>query len=173
MQVEAAKKAEAEKKAEAKYQKQKEKAIKDFEALTNKAREIVTQTDEFYYALGWLAKHVGTVSAALPDYLEVPFTKHFGAETPCKVVDSKHRGPAGWQSQWSWSFRATLKKADNIPAILTQYLNPTGKAVTNTSFIWDLIDNYGFKFGKKQDAAEIAKVIPAKYIDIFNDGLTA
>jgi hypothetical protein len=170
-ELEAQKKAEADKKAEAKYQKQKEKALNDFEMLSNRTFEASTDND-FYYALGWLAKHVGTVSAALPDYLADAFAKYFGADTPCRVVDSKHRGPAGWQSQWSWSFSATLKKAETVPAILQQYLNPKGKAITDTSFVWDLIDNYGFKFGKEQDVEQIAKTVPAKYIDSFNEGLS-
>ena len=172
LQADADKKAKADKKAEENYQKLKEKSIKDFEELTTRT---FTHSDDdaFYYSLGWLAKHIGTLSAALPDYLSEAFTKYFGAETPCRIVDSKHRGPAGWQAQWSWSFRASLKKAENIPSNLTQYLNPTGNAVTNLTFLWSLVDNYGFKFGKKQDVEEIAKTIPAKYIDAFNEGLAS
>jgi hypothetical protein len=170
--IEEAKKIEAEKKAEEKYQRQREKALKDFEDLSNKSF-VCAADDDFYYALGWLTKHVGTVAAALPDYLGDSFHKYFGTNTPCRVVDSKKRGPAGWQSQWSWSFSATLKKVDMIPAILRQYLNPKGNAVTDTAFVWDLVDNYGFQFGKKQDEDKIAKTIPAKYINSFNTGLTA
>lgn len=171
--IEAEKKAAAEKKAEEKYLRLKDKAIKDFEALQNRAKETITQADEFYYALGWLAKHAGTVTAALPDYLADAFAKCFGAETPCRVVDSKHRGPAGWQSQWSWSFKVTLKKAENIPAILTSYLNNTGKAIANTAFVWDLVDDYGFQFGKKQDVEKIKQTIPTQYMSMFEAGLTA
>lgn len=168
----AAQKAEADRLAEEKYQQQKERALQSFENLTNKSFEH-SSTDNFYFALGWLTKHVGTISAALPDYLESAFQKHFGTDTPCRVVDSRHRGPAGWQSQWTWSFSATLKKIDEIPAILHQYLNPKSTAITDTSFVWNLVDNYGFQFGKKQDKEKIAETIPAKYIDSFNTGLAA
>lgn len=172
LQAEAEKKAKADKKAEENYQRIKESSIKNFEELTTKT--FVHSDDEaFYYSLGWLASHVGNLSAALPDYLADAFTKYFGAETPCRVVDSKKRSPAGWQAQWSWSFRAAFKKTDDIPSTLTQYLNPAGNAVTNTSFLWNLVANYGFKFGKKQDVEAIAKTIPAKYIDAFNEGLEA
>lgn len=173
MAIEAAKKAEAEKKANEKYQRLREKSIKDFEELQNRAKETITQADEFYYALGWLTKHVGTISAALPDYLADSFAKYFGTETPCRVVDSKHRGPAGWQSQWSWSFKATLKKVENIPAILSTYLNPAGKAITSTTFVWDLVDDYGFQFGKKQDAEKIKQNVPAQYLSMFEVGMSA
>lgn len=168
--IEAEKKAEEERLAEAKYQKAKAKNIKDFELLTTKGKTPLNDSYKFYYDLGWLVKHIGTVSAALPDYLAKAFAKYFGEETPCRIVDSKKRGPAGWQSQWSWSFNLTLKKPDEIPAAFTKYLNPSGKAITNTSFIWDLIDNYGFQFGKTQDVDKILAAIPAKYHYTFNLG---
>lgn len=172
--IEAEKKAEAEQKAEARYLEQKEKALRDFDSLVQ-AHDIVniSREDDFYYALGWLANHVGTISANLPDYLEAAFTKYFGVDTPCHVIDSKKRGPAGWQSQWSWSFRASIKKSAEAPAILSQYLNPAGNAITNTSFIWDLVDNYGFQFSKKQDIEKIVQAIPVRYLDSFKAGLAA
>ena len=170
--IEAEKKVEAEKKAEAKYLELKEKALRDFDKLVQ-AHDIVniSHEDDFYFALGWLAKHIGTLSATLPDYLEASFTKYFGIDTPCHIVDSKRRGPAGWQPQWSWSFKASIKKADEAPAMLRQYFNPAGKAITSTSFLWDLVDNYGFQFSKKQDIEKITRAIPARYINSFNVGL--
>ena len=167
------KKAEADKRAEAKYQKQREKALRDFETLTTRPKTVVTLADEFYYTLGWIVKHAGTISAILPDYLEGAFTKHFGPDTGCKIVNSKHRSPAGWQSQWSWSFKITLKKIDSVPSIIVPHLNPAGKAITNTSFVWDLIDDYGFQFGKKQDVDKIKQNVPTEYLDSFEAGLTA
>ena len=173
LKLEAEKKAESDKKAEEKYQKQKEKAIRDFEELTNKGKNSLSEVDEFYYALGWLTKHVGNVYAALPDYLESAFTAYFGADTPCRVIDSRKKGPAGCQSQWSWSFAATLKKHDSVPSVLVEYLNPTGNSITNTSFILDLIDNYGFQFGKKQDTDQIKQTIPSQFITSFDEGFAA
>lgn len=172
-QLEAAKQAEAEKKAEAKYQKQKEKAIKDFEELTSQAVKSQSTIDEFYYALGWLAKHVSSVSASLPDYLEPAFTRHFGPEAEATVVDSKKKTVNGNSMKWTFGFKATLRKAENIPAILNQYLSTSGKAISSTSFIWDLVDNYGFQFGKKQDAEKVKGTVPAQFIESFEAGLTA
>lgn len=171
--IEAKKQAEAEKKAEAKYQKLKEKAIKDFDQLVKQANTSLSDVDEFYYALGWMAKHVGSISAALPDYLESSFTKHFGTETGARIVDSKKKTVNGNSMQWTFGFNATLRKAENIPAFLSQYLSTTGKAIANTSFIWDLVDNYGFQFGKKQDADKIKGTVPAQFIKSFEAGLTA
>jgi len=125
---------------------------------------------EFYTTLGWLAKHTGTVSAALPDYLEPTFRKHFG-DAPCRVVDSRKKGPAGWTSQWTSSFAVSLKKPESIPALLEQYLNPARKALTNSEFVLDLVDNYGFKFGKAQDLEAIRSCVPSTYHNDFELGL--
>ena len=171
--LEAQKKAEAEKKAELKYQHLKEKAIKDFEALTTKAKTTITEADEFYYALGWLASHIGSVSAALPDYLAPAFTKHFGTETGARVVDSKKKTVGGYSMQWTFGFKANLRKFDNIPALLTQHLSTTGKSIASTSFIWDLIENFGFQFGKKQDIDKIKQTIPETHLISFEAGMMA
>ena len=169
----AEKDAEAAKKADKAYEAKKQKACKDFEEMSKSVKATLNPADEFFYALGWLAKHTSTVSAHLPDYLADAFAKHFGSETHCHVVDSKKKGPAGYTSQWSWSFAASLKKHDDIPCCLVQYLNPTGKAITDTSFIWDLVDNYGFQFGKKQDIELITSNIPNDYITSFEEGYAA
>lgn len=169
---EAEKKIADEKKAELKYQRQKESSIRAFDKMTDQHRK-ASGVDEFYYAIGWIVKHVNSISAALPDYLETAFKKHFGADTPCRVVDSKHRGPAGWQSQWSWSFKISLKKHDDMPSVLVPYMSPSGKEITSTEFIWDLIDLYGFCFGKKQDEAKIEACIPAQFFNSYLDGKLA
>lgn len=166
----AKKKAIEDKKNAEKYEKTVAKALKDFE-IRAQAERVLSTADEFYYILGWLTKHAGTVTAVLPDYLENAFTKHFGVEAPHRVVDSKHRGPAGWQPQWSWSFTISVKKPDLIPALLSDKLNPSGKAVSDTSFVWDLVDNYGFQFGKKQDVEKIRSHVPADCLASFEAGL--
>lgn len=168
----AARKAEAEKKAEVKYEATKETAIKNFEALVQTPQP-KSFANEFYYSLGWLAKHVGTVSASLPDYLESSFSKHFGTNTGARIVDSKKRTINGNSMQWTFGFTATLRKPENMPAYLQQYLSTTGKAIANTTFIWDLVDNYGFKFGKKQDVEEIQKHVPIDKLDVFKAGYEA
>ena len=169
---EAAKKAAEEKKNAEKYETTKVNAIKAFDARTL-TRSAMSSADEFYYALGWIVKHAGTVGAVLPDYLENAFTKYFGADVPHRVVDSKHRGPAGWQPQWSWSFTVSLKKPTLVPAFISSKLNPSGKAISDTSFVWDLVDNYGFQFGKKQDIDKIRSHVPESHLHAFEAGLIA
>lgn len=166
---EAAKKAKVEaQKAEA-FEQKKKRDIKDFEEKL-KLSKPMSLASEFYISLGWLAKHTGTVSAALPDYLESTFVSHFG-DVPRRVVDSTKKGPAGWTSQWTSSFALSLKKPDIIPAMFEQYLNPSRKALTDTSFVWELVDNYGFRFGKAQDLEAIRSCVPSDYISEFELGL--
>ena len=171
-----AKKAEAEAEKTAKAQKafeqHKEKALKDFNELAAKTRE-KSSVNGFYYALGWLAQHIGVVSASIPDYLEASFVKHFGTEAKRNVVDSSKKTISGYAMQWSYSFSATLKKPELIPSELEQYLDQNRKKVTNTQFIWELVDTYGFKFSKSQDIDTIKATIPADYIADFEAGFNA
>lgn len=149
----------------------KAQAEKEFDKLVIHEAKI-TKADEFYYALGWLSTHVGTITAKMPDYLEPAFIKHFG-EVEHTAVDSTKVGPAGFTSQWHLSMEASLVKAKEIPAILNDYLSQNGKKVSKTSFVWDLVDKYGFKFGKKQDVVDILRCVPIEYVPVFNEGLKA
>lgn len=150
----------------------KAQAEKEIKALANSREKNITKADEFYYALGWLAAHIGTLTAKMPDYLEAAFVKHFG-DVEHTVVDSTKVGPAGYTSQWRLSMEASLKKADAIPAMLTDYLSQNGKKLSKTSFVWSLVDDYGFKFGKKQDTLDIMRCVPIEYVPMFNDGMKA
>ena len=167
-QKDAKKAEEAEKKLEA----TKAKAIKDFEALAQTIQPVTT-ADEFYYSLGWLAKHVGAMTAILPDYLGSAFEKYFGADTPKTLVDSKAKTSGGYAKQWSWEFKCTIKKLKEtvVPAYLQNITTDFSKGIHNTSFLWDLVYNYGFQFGKKQDVEKIRACVPADYLSFFEAGI--
>lgn len=171
----AIKKAEADKKAEARYERLKEKSLKDFETLQNRPRETLTKADEFYYALGWLAKHMGSLTAILPDYLGSAFEKHFGSEAPKTLIDGRAKTSGGYAKQWSWEFKCTIKKLREtaVPACIQNVTTDFSKGIHNTSFLWDLVENYGFQFGKKQDESKIRATVPVQYIDMFEAGLAA
>lgn len=166
----AKKKAEEDKKNEEKFEKTKAKAIKDFENLIKNVSP-KSAADEFYYSLGWLAKHVGSVTAKLPDYLSDSFVRHFGADATFNAIDSKKKTVNGNAMQWTFGFTATLRKPDNIPTFLSEHVNEAGNKVSDTSFIWDLVDNYGFKFGKAQDVEQIRSHVPSDKLSFFEAGL--
>lgn len=168
----AEKKAREEKKAEEAYQRAKTKALKDFDDLASTVRPIST-TEEFYYSLGWLASKAGAFSAAMPDYLLPSFETHFGTDYKPTVVDSKKRTVNGYAMQWALSMKIALPKkvADLVPNYLTQHLSTSHTSISDTSFIWDLVDNYGFQFGKKQDIEKIREHVPTDFLSFFEAGL--
>lgn len=168
---EEAKKAKADEKKAAAFERRKEKEIKDFEELTQKSRPL-SAASEFYHSLGWLAKHSGSVHAVMPDYLETSFKKHFG-DASCRVVDSKKKTVNGNSMQWTFGFTISLRKPETAPAFLQSSLNYNGKLIADTPFIWDLVDNYGFKFGKTQDLEAIRSCVPSEYITDFECGFAA
>lgn len=149
----------------------KTQAEKEFNKLAEQNAESI-RTADFYYALGWLAKHVGTITAKMPDYLEPAFIKHFG-DVAHTAIDSTKVGPAGFTSQWHLSMEASLVKAKEIPVMLNEYLSQNGKKISKTSFVWDLVDKYGFKFGKEQDQLEIMNHVPVNYLSMFHAGTIA
>ena len=172
--IEAEKKAKAAKKAEEQYEKTKAKSIRDFEELT----QIVnpkSEADEFYFSLGWLAKHIGTITAILPDYLSAAFEQHFGVDTPKTLVDGRAKTSGGYAKQWSWEFKCTIKKLKEttVPAYILNVTTDFSKGIHNTSFLWDLVENYGFQFGKTQDIEKIKACVPAKYASFFEAGFAA
>lgn len=160
---------QAKKAAEA-FERTKKRMIEKFEERANQIYTFDTYGEQYYYSIGWLASHIKTVTAALPDYLENAFIRHFGADVPRTVVDSSRKSINGFSSQWSYSFTAGLRDADCAPALIQENMNPTSKHINNTSFLWELIDNVGFKFGKTQDVNEIRSHIPKDMIDHFELG---
>ena len=158
-------------KQEAKRLSHREKSIQEFERMTRVDRGICA-SGEFYYNLGWLAKNVGTISVSLPDYLLPYFENHFGTEAKPTVVDSSKRTVNGHPMQWTFSMKASLHKnsLSTIPEFLKQYLSSAGNSLTYTELIWDIVENYGFKFGKTQDLEKIRESIPAHCLEYFEKG---
>jgi hypothetical protein len=169
--LEAEKQAQELAKQEAKRQERMNKAIQNFETEQRKTRT-TSATGEFYFCLGWLAKYVGKISATIPDYLLTYFQKQFGTDYVPNVVDSKKLTFNGDPMKWGLSMQAGIPKKvqDTVPAFIAQYLNKARTQITSTSFIWDLIDTYGFQFGDTQDIDQIKATIPDHCIEPFENG---
>lgn len=168
---EAKKQAEEAARQKAKLQAKMEKDIQDFKAMAKEARPR-SASGEFYYALGWLAKNAGAISATLPDYLLPYFEGQFGTAYTPTVVDSTKRTTNGHSMQWTFSMKVALpKKAqESVPAAFFNYLSSNKAALANTSFVWSLVANYGFQFGKTQDVDKIRESIPTEYLEYFERG---
>lgn len=165
------KQAEETARQEAKYEASKAKMIKEFETLA-KTERTMSATGEFYYSLGWIANNCGAFACSLPDYLLPYFQSQFGSDYEPHTVDSRKKTVNGYSMQWAISMTANIKKKslDKVPAFLNQYLSKSGNAIANTSFIWDIVSNYGFQFGKTQDIDQIRATIPTEYIQYFENG---
>jgi hypothetical protein len=158
-------------KQEAKRKATMEKTIHDFEVLARQDRTKCA-SGEFYYSLGWLAKHCGVITAKLPDYLGKSFESYFGSDVPKTLIDTSGKTSGGFAKQWSWEFVCSIKKAKDldVPPIIRDTTSDITKGIHNTSFIWDLVANYGFQFGKTQDLEKIRESIPAHCIQYFEKG---
>jgi hypothetical protein len=87
--------------------------------------------------------------------------------------DSKAKSVGGFAKKWNWSFSCSIKKLKGVtvPAYLQTVTTDISKGIHNTSFIWDLVENYGFKFGKEQDIEKIRSCVPTEHIAFFENGL--
>lgn len=162
-------KAKKEAEAQQKLQQKRDKIIHDL----NQIKTTISDNNDFYTDLGWIAKHVGSISAAIPDYLENWFVHRFGSEAPKRVVNSKRKTVGGYSMQWSAGFAISFKKVkeDDIPASL--YSQMKNNKIHNTSLVFDLIENYGFTFGTKQDIDAIRKCIPFNKKEMFELGFAS
>lgn len=158
-------------KEEAKRKAHIEKTIHDFEVMARQDR-VKLATGEWYYSLGWLAKHCGVITAKLPDYLSKAFESHFGSDVPKTLVDTSKKTVGGFSKQWSFEFVCSIKKVKDleVPAMILDTTSDITKGIHNTSFIWDLVDNYGFQFGKTQDVDKIREALPDIYLEYFEKG---
>lgn len=130
--------------------------------------------NEYYYALGWLARHARNFIAAMPDYLEPWFIRQFG-DFPHRAVDQTKLSPSGLPSQYALYFKIDLDTNDNLPPYFRNHLgdvNKDIKPISDTQFIFDIMANEGFVFGraKYQDLDKVLDNIPEEFLEDFHAG---
>lgn len=165
--VEDSKKAERDKKRLEKLRNHRAELLKGL----NSIKAPVHNEPGFYVSLGYIAKHIGTISATIPSWAEAWFVKRFGTAKK-KVIDETKKTIGGFSMKFAPSFSVSIKKAENVPADVQALVDTSKKPfkINNTEFVFSLIDNYGFKFGKEQNIEDIKKTIPNNYITNFNKG---
>lgn len=159
------------KELEKKYQAKVAKQLQKLETLKpEKTIKWFGEPTTFYEAIGWMAKHATNIKASMPDFMEKWFDGKFDCENKY-VVDSKKRTINGNPMQWGLSFRISFDQ--EASGFLAQRATSSNKKVIDSvSFVWDLIENYGFKFVKaRQDIENIRKNIPDEYLPDFEKGL--
>jgi hypothetical protein len=155
---------------QAKFEKKKIKALEKLESLKpEKTSKLFNSPMTQYEALGWIAKHAKNIKASMPDYMEQWFVKQFGQDAERYVVDSTKKTSGGFDFQWSLGINITF----DVPVsgvLEKRATSKNKKSINNVSFAWDLIENYGFVFGKKQDLNKILEEVPAQYLSDFRKG---
>lgn len=114
------------------------------------------ECSDTYYgnAIKWLAENVNSIYACIPDFADRWFESQFGHEAVRTVIDTNRKTSGGYSMKWSPSFSVTVKSTKNMPCELYEYFDGKKKA-NNTQFVFDIVENYGFSFGRTQDIAKI------------------
>ena len=161
-----------EKRAEERAERYAAKKAKILASLENMKASDITEDEQFFGALGWLAKHVSSIRATVPDFAEDWFVYRFGIYTPKNVVDSTKLTRSGDSMKWHPSFEMSLKNVDrnSIPTMLQATIRPNANVISNTQLIYDLVMNYGFEFGKEQNRERIRNKVPEEYLESFDIG---
>lgn len=154
--------------AEAKRKKKIKNTLAKYQALKSEDAKLII-TDNFYITLGWLAKHVGTIRATMPECLEEAFIKDFGEGAERTVVSSDRKTSGGYDMQFTFSFKMSVKDYDQIPLELANKVNDKN-LILDTQFIYTLCSEYGFLFGKLQDKEHIMTNIPKSHRAEFEVG---
>lgn len=156
-------------KEEVKFLAKQKKVIEELDRAIGQKK--IAQED-FYTDLGWITKNIGTINAQIPDFAESWFVRHFGADAPKNVIDSKKKTSGGFAMKWKPSFSISFKNIKTAPVSIQKKL--TGKSkINDTEFVFNLIENYNFKFGKVQNVDAIIEALPADKVDKFKLGLVA
>lgn len=157
-------------KAEEKFEAKKQAALQKLENLKpENIKKLFKSPNNYYEALGWMTKHTTSIRASMPDYMESWFVKIFGEDTLRYVVDSKKKTSGGFPFQWGLSCKISFD--EEVSGYLqTKVTSKNKKAIDSVAFVWDLIENYGFTFGKKQDVEKIRSEVPVNYIKDFELG---
>lgn len=155
---------------QAKIEKRKIKALEKLTSLKpEKTSKLFNSPMTQYEALGWMAKHIKNIKASMPDYMEQWFVKQFGQDAERYVVDSTKKTSGGFDFQWSLGINITFDTP--VSGVLEQRATSKNKkSINNVAFAWDLIENYGFVFGKEQNLDKILEEIPTQYLEDFRRG---
>lgn len=159
-------------KKELKFQQMKESAIRSANGMKPLDLDKSFTPTTKYEVLGWIAKHVKSVKAAMPDYLESWFVDRFGQDADRYVVNSSKRTSGGFPIQWALSMHIRFD-TEVTDLLLSKCGGKNKKVIDSVQFVWSLIDDYGFKFGKTQDLDEILKYVPDDRLEDFNRGYNA
>lgn len=124
--------------------------------------------ESHYEALGWMAKHLSSIRASMPDYMEKWFVGKFG-DVERHIIDSRRTTAGGYPMQWGLSMKLTFDE-DVKGQLEARATGGSKRIIDSVAFVWDLVENYGFRFGKEQDVESIMAEIPKCSLPDFERG---
>lgn len=124
-----------------------------------------------YELLGWIAKHLKSLTPTVPKSMMDWFTKKFGSVENVSVVDDSKLTTGGHSMKWNVTFKATFDSP--VPKALEYITNKSGKVINDVSFVYDLISKYDFKFGKEQDFDLIKSHVAETYLGQYETGFAS
>lgn len=156
-------------KQEEKYQKKINRALKKLDTLkAEDSKKLFNSPTNYYECLGWMVKHATGIRAAMPDYMEAWFVSQFG-DVERYVVNSKKKTSGGFDYQWGLGLKISFDKSVSGP-LEKKATRQNKKVIDSVSFVWDLIENWGFRFGKEQSLEQIRNEVPSEYLESFDYG---
>jgi len=157
-------------KKQMKLEQSRNNALNKLRALNSKSG-YKSINDNYYSLVGWMAKHCINVRAALPDWMEDYFVSVFG-DVERYVVDGNKKTSGGFDYQWGLGMKVSFN--EEVPEGLLKYATSKNKKIIdNVAFVWDLVQSYGFTFGKVQNIENILKEIPDNQVANFKLGYDA
>lgn len=136
----------------------------------------VRSEEEMFELVGYMASpyRVSSFEAEVPkDGRDETFEKLFPGQTyrPIELGDT----PSGMPNKLSPQFRINFSDLSNCPEILKSNMGKgTGSCVgriNKSRFVIDLVQNYGFRFGDRQDVSTIRSIAQKRgYIEAYERG---
>lgn len=131
--------------------------------------KIKKSTNSNYYTfIGWAAKHLVSIRASLPDYLDKYFVGRFG-DVKREVVDNKKRTSGGFPMKFSLGMN--IRFNEDLPIEYRRFTTSTKKNnISDVRLGIDLVENFGFELNNKPNIDKIIKEIPEVNLQDFKAG---
>lgn len=136
----------------------------------------VRSENEMFEIVGYMATpgRISSIEAEVPrDGRDETFEKLFPGQTyrPIAMGDT----PSGMPNKLSAQFRINFASNDNCPDLLIKNMGKgVGSCVgriNKSKFVLDIVQNYGFRFGDKQDIAFIRSIAERRgFLESFERG---
>lgn len=141
-----------------------------------RAESISMSCEQWFEVVGYMARpgRVSSFEAEIPkDGRDKVFEKLFPGQVyrPIELDDT----PSGLPNKLGAQFRINFANLDNCPAVLNDSIRAGNGGcvgrINKSRFVVDLVQFYGFHFGRHQDVATIRKIAEDNgYLEEFEKG---